>query len=77
MRLEFRRKETKKLKKTEKRRRREKHLSLDKGEKRVFWVKIAKFKVNLRYSYCSKLIGKLRRETEFRQWCCQIGRAHV
>ena len=36
----------------------------------VFWVKIAKFKVNLRYSYCSKLIGKLR-ETEFRQWRCR------
>ena len=34
----------------------------------VFWVNIVKFKVNLRYTNCSKIIGKLRRETEFRQW---------
>ena len=38
---------------------------------RVFWVKIAKLKVNLHYSYCSKLIGEMRRETEFRQWRCR------
>ena len=25
----------------------------------------------MRYSYCSKLIGKLRRETEFQQWRCR------
>ena len=25
----------------------------------------------MRYSYCSKLIGKVRRETEFRQWRCR------
>ena len=25
----------------------------------------------MRYSYYSKLIGKLRRETEFRQWRCR------
>ena len=37
----------------------------------VFWVKIAKFKVNLHYTYCSKLIGEVRRETEFRQWRCR------
>ena len=37
----------------------------------VFWVNIAKFKVNLRYRNCWKLIGKLRRETEFRQRDCR------
>ena len=37
----------------------------------VFWVNIVKFKVNLRYTNCSKIIGKLRRETEFRQWRCR------
>ena len=37
----------------------------------VFWVNIVKFKVNLRYMNCSKIIGKLRRETEFRQWHCR------
>ena len=38
---------------------------------RVFWVNIVKFKVNLRYTNYSKIIGKLRRETEFRQWHCR------
>ena len=31
----------------------------------VFWVNIAKWEVNLRYRYCLKLFGILRREIEF------------
>ena len=38
---------------------------------RVFWVNIAKSEVNLRYSYCSKLFGILRREIEFRYYRCR------
>ena len=38
---------------------------------RVFWVNIAKSKVNLRYKYCSKLFGILRREIEFRYHRCR------
>ena len=37
----------------------------------VFWVNIAKFELNLRYRYCLNLIGKLRKEKEFRQQCCR------
>ena len=37
----------------------------------VFWVNIAKSKLNLLYRYCLKLIGELRKEKEFRQQCCQ------
>ena len=36
-------------------------------EPRVFWVNIAKSELNLRYRYCLNLIGKLRKEKEFRQ----------
>ena len=36
----------------------------------VFWVNIAKFELNLRYIYYLNLIGKLRKEKEFRQQCC-------
>ena len=38
---------------------------------RVFWVNIAKFELNLRYIYYLNLIGKLRKEKEFRQQCCR------
>ena len=38
---------------------------------RVFWVNIAKSKLNLLYRYCLKLIGELRKEKEFRQRCCR------
>ena len=38
---------------------------------RVFWVNIAKLEVNLRYRYCSKLFGILRREIEFRYYRCR------
>ena len=38
---------------------------------RVFWVNIAKSEVNLRYRYCSKLFGILRREIEFRYYRCR------
>ena len=41
------------------------------AKKGVFWVNIAKFKVNLRYRNYWKLIGKLRRETKFWQWDCR------
>ena len=36
----------------------------------IFWLKIAKNGVYCFYRYCSKLFDKIRRETEFRQWCC-------
>ena len=36
----------------------------------VFWIKIAKNGVYCYYRHCSKLFGKMRRETEFRQRCC-------
>ena len=38
---------------------------------RVFWLKIAKNVVYWCYRYYSKLFGKMRRETEFRQRCCR------
>ena len=38
---------------------------------RVFWVNIVISKLNLLYRYCLKLIGKLRKEKEFRQQCCR------
>ena len=37
----------------------------------VFWVNIAKSEVNLRYRYCSKLFGILRREIEFWYYRCR------
>ena len=37
----------------------------------VFWVNIAKSEVNLRYRYCSKLFGILRREIEFWYYHCR------
>ena len=37
----------------------------------VFCVNIAKLEVNLRYRYCSKLFGILRREIEFRYYRCR------
>ena len=37
----------------------------------VFWLKIAKNRVYCCYRYCSKLFGKVRRETEFRWRCCR------
>ena len=40
-------------------------------QKRVFWVNIVKSKVNLHYRNCSNLFGILRREIEFRYYCCQ------
>ena len=41
---------------------------LNKG---IFWVNIVISKLNLLYRYCSKLIGELRKEREFRQHCCR------
>ena len=38
---------------------------------RVFWVNITKSEVNLRYRYCSKLFGILRREIEFQYYRCR------
>ena len=32
---------------------------------------IVKFEINLRYRYCSKLFGILKREIEFRYYCCR------
>ena len=37
----------------------------------VFCVNIVKFKGNLRFRNCWKLIDKLIREIEFRQWDCR------
>ena len=37
----------------------------------VFWLNIAKFKVNWCYRYCFKLFSKLRKEKELRQYHCQ------
>ena len=36
-----------------------------------FWVNIVKLEVNLRYRYCLKLFGILRREIEFRYYRCR------
>ena len=41
------------------------------GKDGVFWVNIAKSKLNLLYRYCLKLIGELRKEKEFWQQCCR------
>ena len=38
---------------------------------RVFWLNIAIFNLNQYYRYYLNLIGKLRREKEFRQQCCR------
>ena len=38
---------------------------------RVFWVDIVKSEVNLRYKNCLNLFGILKREIEFRYYCCQ------
>ena len=40
------------------------------GYKRVFWLIIAKSRIYLHYSHCSKLFRELRKESEFRQRCC-------
>ena len=40
-------------------------------ERRVFWPNIVKFGVYLRYRYCFKLFRELRKESEFKQWCCR------
>ena len=37
----------------------------------VFWLNIAKNGVYWCYRYWSKLLGKMRKEIEFRQRCCQ------
>ena len=37
----------------------------------VFWINIAKLKVNLHYRYYLKLFGILRREIKFRYYRCQ------
>ena len=37
----------------------------------IFCANIAKFKFNLLYRYCLKLIGERRKEKEFRQYCCR------
>ena len=42
-----------------------------KTTKWVFWVNITKSEVNLRYRYCSKLFGILRRQIEFRYYRCR------
>ena len=36
----------------------------------VFWLNIAKFKVNWCYRYCFKLFSNLRKEKELRQYHC-------
>ena len=41
------------------------------GYKRVFWLIIAKSRIYLHYSHCSKLFRELRKESEFRQRCCR------
>ena len=38
---------------------------------RVFWLNIAKFKVNWCYRYCFKLFSNLRKEKELRQYHCR------
>ena len=38
---------------------------------RVFWLNIAKFEINLCYSYCSNLFRNLRKESEFQQYHCR------
>ena len=40
-------------------------------ESRVFWLNIAKFKVNWCYRYCFKLFSNLRKEKELRQYHCR------
>ena len=37
----------------------------------VFWLNIAKFKVNWCYRYCFKLFSNLRKENELRQYHCR------
>ena len=37
----------------------------------VFWLNIAKFKVNWCYRYCFNLFSNLRKESELRQYHCQ------
>ena len=37
----------------------------------VFWLNIAKFKVNWCYRYCFKLFSNLRKEKELRQYHCR------
>ena len=41
------------------------------GYKRFFWLIIAKSRIYLHYSHCSKLFRELRKESEFRQRCCR------
>ena len=38
---------------------------------KVFWVNIVKSEINLRYKNCLNLFGILKREIEFRYYCCQ------
>ena len=38
---------------------------------RVFWLNIAKFKINQCYRYCFKLFSNLRKEKELRQYHCR------
>ena len=47
------------------------HLIIQNSETRVFWINIAKSKLNLRYRNCWNLFGILRRETEFQYCHCQ------
>ena len=42
--------------------------SFHKDQNGVFWLNIAKFKVNWCYRYCFKLFSKLRKEKELRQY---------
>ena len=44
---------------------------LHRRESRVFWLNIAKFKVNWCYRYCFKLFSNLRKEKELRQYHCR------
>ena len=37
----------------------------------VIWLNIVKFKIYLRYTYCSNLFREMRRESEFRKHHCR------
>ena len=50
---------------------RESPSSLLRANLRVFWLNIAKFKVNWCYRYWFKLFRKLRKEKELRQYHCR------
>ena len=37
----------------------------------VIWLNITKFGVYLRYRHCFNLFKEMRKESEFKQWCCR------